>query len=131
MLCATMAVVMPLAPPTPCAQPGCPELTRRERFCIQHKKAHNQRIDQARRPSRKLAYGRNWRKRRLVLLGRDPVCHAVLPGGAVCRGAATEVDHIVPLADGGSNRDSNLQTMCKGCHSRKTMAELRAGRLHG
>jgi 5-methylcytosine-specific restriction protein A len=37
---------------------------------------------------------------------------------------ATEVDHIVPVARGGALLDwDNLQSMCHGCHSRKTASE--------
>ena len=32
------------------------------------------------------------------------------------------VDHIVPLADGGTNAGGNLQTLCWSCHSIKTVA---------
>ena len=44
-----------------------------------------------------------------------------------------EIDHRVPLDLGGSNDDSNLQTLCggpEGCHTRKSKAEAaqRAGK---
>lgn len=44
--------------------------------------------------------------------------------------AASEVDHRVPLWDGGSDDDANLQSMHPDCHERKTKAEAarRAGR---
>lgn len=34
-----------------------------------------------------------------------------------------EVDHIVRLADGGSNDVSNLVAYCRSCHGKKTMME--------
>jgi 5-methylcytosine-specific restriction enzyme A len=40
----------------------------------------------------------------------------VTPGDAHC-------DHKVPTERGGSDEDSNLQTLCKWCHSRKTAKE--------
>ena len=47
--------------------------------------------------------------------------------------ADNEIDHRVPLEQGGSNDDDNLQTLCggpDGCHARKTRSETqqRAGR---
>jgi 5-methylcytosine-specific restriction endonuclease McrA len=36
---------------------------------------------------------------------------------------AEEVDHIVPLEHGGSDDDSNLQSLCKACHKAKTAWE--------
>ena len=43
--------------------------------------------------------------------------------------AAAEVDHIIPLARGGTNDLANLQPLCKSCHSRKTMRESVSGKL--
>lgn len=39
------------------------------------------------------------------------------------RVAAKHVDHIVPLKDGGTHAFSNLQSLCRSCHSRKTALE--------
>lgn len=39
---------------------------------------------------------------------------------------AHEVDHIVPLADGGTDARENLQAINLNCHRRKTAAEAAA-----
>ncbi len=35
----------------------------------------------------------------------------------MCGERATEVDHIVPVADGGTNHASNLRPLCHACHA--------------
>lgn len=44
---------------------------------------------------------------------------------------AHQVDHIVELADGGSNADANLQAINADCHVRKTNASKAARRGPG
>jgi len=39
-----------------------------------------------------------------------------------------QTDHVIPLAEGGSNEASNLQALCPGCHARKTIEDLHAER---
>lgn len=34
-----------------------------------------------------------------------------------------ELDHIEPLGDGGTDAESNLQLLCRDCHTRKTRRE--------
>ncbi len=41
------------------------------------------------------------------------------------RGSLWELDHIVPLVDGGSHDERNLQTLCTPCHTRKSAGEAR------
>ena len=36
---------------------------------------------------------------------------------------ACEVDHRMPLWQGGTDDDDNLQSVCSGCHETKTRAE--------
>jgi len=45
--------------------------------------------------------------------------------GYVPRRSLWELDHIVPLIDGGSHAIDNLQTLCTPCHKQKTAAEAR------
>lgn len=39
-----------------------------------------------------------------------------------------EIDHRIPLEQGGSNGDSNLWTLCHDCHARKTADEAKQRR---
>jgi len=61
------------------------------------------------------------------LFSADPLC-------AECRKAspprvtlATQRDHIVPLAEGGTDDDSNIQGLCDDCHRAKTARESARG----
>lgn len=39
--------------------------------------------------------------------------------GKTCQETTLNIDHIIPLATGGSNDISNLQTLCSQCNQRK------------
>jgi 5-methylcytosine-specific restriction protein A len=60
----------------------------------------------------------------MVHLRQHPFCeHCKRRGLATL---ATEVDHIQPISAGGGILDAdNLQSLCKPCHSRKTLNEQR------
>ena len=48
---------------------------------------------------------------------------------AACGRYGNEVDHIVPLHNGGNPwSESNLQAICRGCHIEKTRVENRRER---
>jgi 5-methylcytosine-specific restriction protein A len=77
------------------------------------------RFDQMRGSSAQRGYDRDWQRLRGVVLREEPVCRT-------CRRAlAQEVDHIVPIDQSPERRldRSNLQALCKSCHSRKTAVE--------
>lgn len=63
-------------------------------------------------------YGRNWQKVRAQVLVVEPCCRVCAERGLVV--LATDVDHDIPLADGGTNEGSNLVPLCHSCHSTKT-----------
>jgi 5-methylcytosine-specific restriction endonuclease McrA len=47
--------------------------------------------------------------------------------GRVVTGREAHVDHIVPKSAGGSDLMDNLRTLCRNCHSRKTVMEEQGG----
>lgn len=83
------------------------------------------RVDAEGRPLYTMSEGGNIRRTRKVtkatkrrVLERDG--HACVLCGATGR---VEVDHIVRYADGGSNYDDNLRTLCKPCHDKRQRSD--------
>ena len=74
--------------------------------------------------------GNSWEAIRRRILARDRgvcQCEECKRLGRVR--LAHEVDHVVPLDQGGSNGDANLQAINWDCHKAKTEAEAKARRL--
>lgn len=61
---------------------------------------------------------KRWKTLRRRVLARDRyTC-------AECLKFGNQVDHVEPIAAGGAVwAESNLQTLCRACHSRKTAKE--------
>jgi len=76
-------------------------------------------------PTKEVAHYRSadWRARRLRILTRDAYRCAVC--GRVVYGRAAHVDHVVPLEEGGTDADENLQVLCESDHGAKTREEQR------
>ena len=81
-------------------------------------------------PASKAFYDRAaWRKMRIYFLNEHPICadpfgvHAT--EGEVI--AANEVDHVIPRSQRPDLEldEDNLQALCKRCHSRKTLTDMR------
>ena len=66
-------------------------------------------------------YGRRWGKLRKWFLGEHPLCESCKATGKLRE--AECVDHVIPLARGGTNDETNLQSLCNRCHSVKTSTE--------
>jgi 5-methylcytosine-specific restriction protein A len=71
------------------------------------------------------------RRRRLAL---EPLCRDCKAKGLIR--AADVIDHIVPLALGGSDEDANTRALCQPCHMVRTreqfgLREVRAVGLDG
>ena len=65
-----------------------------------------------------------WKKLRLLRLAEEPLCAHCEKQGIIR--PAREIDHIIPMSEGGlAFDDDNLQNLCKECHSRKTLDEVK------
>lgn len=119
---------MPQRTLKPCAARDCNALTRNAKYCDAHlnlSKAWGTRQGSGRG-------GRPWRRLRDQILARDHYlcrCEECMCLGRVR--AATEVDHIVALAHGGTDYPSNLRAIHHDCHKLKTAREAQAARANG
>lgn len=114
---------MSLAPPRPCARPGCLNLVQ-EGYCRECKAKMNHNYNVYHREKAiKGMYDTRWRMARLAYLKRNPLCVECAKEGRLT--VATEVDHIQP--HGGDRRlfwdQGNWQALCKRHHSEKTARE--------
>lgn len=74
-------------------------------------------------------YGSQWVKTRERIKARDlGLCQPCRKLGRVT--PMTEVDHVTPKAQGGTEDDGNLQAICSDCHKTKTQAEAAHGQGH-
>lgn len=117
---------MALRPNKPCRARGCNALTRNAGgYCDEH-------ADQAKAWASRQGSGRGgrpWRRMREQVLKRDAYlcqCEDCKRLGRVR--PAHEVDHIVALAQGGSDTPDNLAAINHDCHRVKTLRESAAGR---
>lgn len=71
--------------------------------------------------------GRPWRRIRDAVMRRDQgLCQQCMRHDVVS--PASEVDHIVPVSEGGKDVESNLEAICKSCHKAKTQTESQRAR---
>jgi 5-methylcytosine-specific restriction protein A len=107
---------MPHKLPHPCAYPRCPELTH-ERFCPKHKTIASREYGRfVRSPDHDQTYGYRWRQIRNLYISKHPLCENCLKTGVLT--PADEVHHIVPIDQGGTHADENLQALCQSCHTK-------------
>jgi len=105
---------VPTALPSRCTEPGCGRIATQRGRCDEHKrKAWANRS----RNTAELTGAQRQRFHAAVFRAHGDRC-------AVCGEAATDADHVVPVAAGGS-RDpvSNGQPLCREHHEAKSMAE--------
>lgn len=112
---------MPTSAPKPCTV--CAVLVHGgDGQCVKHKRVPWL----LKRPDVKRTTGRKLQAQRAALFAANPWCAICLPKGM--RVLAQIRDHKVPLAEGGSDEDSNIQGICKPCDKVKSAAETARGR---
>jgi hypothetical protein len=72
--------------------------------------------DNINRPTRRPVFSTSFRLN--LFLKRKGTCASCYQ--KIDAGKAWDIDHILPLALGGSNEPENLQILCKRCHESKT-----------
>lgn len=109
--------------PTPCALPGCPNLTT-HRYCAEtHAHLRPQPWATSTRKTKRASTG--WAEQasnRRVMARDHGICHWCGHPGA------DRVDHIVALSEGGPDTDANKAPIHQKCHDRKTGQEAARGR---
>lgn len=110
---------MPYKSTRHCAVPGCPGYAENGPYCAEHRRESNKVI---RDPAVKKRYGYRWEKLRAAYLAQHPLCEECQRAGRLT--TATEVHHVVPVVQGGSDDEGNLMALCKKCHSRETAREV-------
>jgi 5-methylcytosine-specific restriction enzyme A len=63
---------------------------------------------------------------RARLFKAHPLCVICLESNRAS--PATQRDHIIPLAEGGADDETNEQALCDDCHEAKSKAEAQRGR---
>ena len=106
---------MPFKPKKPCKYPGCNKLTD-GRYCTEHLRLLMNEYNKHHRNQQTQAVyiSDEWQRIREEHLISYPFCQVCKRYGRLIR--ASEVHHIVPLADGGSNKHNNLLSVCHRCH---------------
>ena len=103
-----------------CVEPGCGQPSSEGR-CPEHRRKAWETSD--RRYRLKLSGGAEQARRKRILERYLYCCHVCGQKGA------DEVDHVVPLAEGGVDTEDNLAPIHREpCHREKTAAESRRAR---
>jgi 5-methylcytosine-specific restriction protein A len=107
-----------------CRHPGCNKAIDVSGYCELHKRNESGWCTTSKISAVKRGYGWAWQQLRSTILERDSgLCQACRIKGYIT--LATEVDHIVAKALGGTDDEANLQAICRSCHAKKTALDRR------
>ena len=110
-----------------CGYPGCYALTHDGTSrCPRHPRKAWARAAKASETTSERGYGWQWQKLRKQILQRDVLCQPCLAKIPERITLGTEVDHIVPKSQGGTDDPANLCAICADCHREKTQRESNA-----
>ena len=112
--------VMPWAAQRYCQ--GSATCPHRAGSCPVHKPRTDQGWQNKAGTNSKRIRGRELQVLRETLFMQEPICRMCKVQGATIR------DHIIPLAEGGTEDRDNIQPLCQDCSDKKTQAEARRGR---
>ena len=113
-------LIMPSKTLTVCSYPGCRSLVSKG-YCEEHKAS---RPNYRNKDTQRLYDTDTWQRLRAMQLSSDPWCKMCLDNGVYTQ--AIDVDHIKPhRGDPALFFGGELQSLCKSCHSRKTLSEMR------
>jgi 5-methylcytosine-specific restriction protein A len=99
-----------------CLEPRCPKPAHYRGRCPTHARTRNHHTHH----HRAIYNSKRWQTLRRHILHHQPLC-------THCGAIATDVDHIIPITQGGPIwAKANLQPLCNPCHSHKTRHEQQA-----
>jgi 5-methylcytosine-specific restriction protein A len=116
---------MPQAAKRPCRKTGCPNLTD-SAYCDEHRQPEQGQRELWRGSASSRGYDAAWKRIRLQALKRDyHLCQTCLRATPPRFNPAVDVDHVIPIRVAPDRRLdlSNLQSICRECHAKKTAFE--------
>lgn len=111
-----------MTPRRPCQGARCHRLTR-ERYCTA---CAPRAWTQTHATPTPRVRGRRLQALRAALFATEPICRACRAQGRAT--PAVIRDHVIPLAEGGTDDDANVQPLCQRCSDSKTQQESARGR---
>jgi len=119
---------MPRSPKKECRYSRCKNAQTHRGYCGEHQDKAVGWFRTTTKSRHQRGYGTEWVKARTVKLKTNPLCEYCLEVGVYT--TATEVDHVLALALGGSHKQDNLKSTCSSCHKVKTASDrTQVGRM--